>query len=99
MILGKILAEEIHETSGKILAGDDRDVTAGSLSGPRQDPRRGRQQATARPTSAKTPPPFPCSCQLNQLGEHLHGDVRPLDRLGKHLHGGMQIFEKTLPPH
>ena len=32
MILGKILAEEIHETPGKILAGDD--------STPRQDPCR-----------------------------------------------------------
>ena len=43
-ILGKILAEEIHETSGKILAGDDRDVTARPLPGPRQDPCRGHQR-------------------------------------------------------
>ena len=37
-ILGKILAEEIHDTPGKILAGDDRDATARPLPGPRQDP-------------------------------------------------------------
>ena len=42
-ILGKILAEEIHETPGKILVGDDRSATARPLSGPRQDPCRGRQ--------------------------------------------------------
>ena len=54
--------------------------------------------ATARPTSAKTPPPFPYSCQPNQLGKHLHGDVRPPRQLSKHLRGGMQIFVKTLPP-
>ena len=55
--------------------------------------------ATARPTSAKTPPPFPYSCQLNQLGRHLRGDARPPGQLSKHLRGGMQIFVKTLPPH
>ena len=35
----------------------------------------------------------------HQLGEHLHGDVRPLGQLSKHLRGGMQIFVKALPPH
>ena len=99
-ILGKILAEEIHETSGKILVGDDRDATARPLAGgPGKTLAEDIRGAAARPTSAKSPPSFPCSCQPSQLGEHLHGDVRPLDRLSKHLHGGMQIFVKTPPPH
>ena len=59
MILDKILAEEIHETSGKILAGDDRDATARPLLGPRQDPcrghQRGRGQAHARQDSTTVP--------------------------------------------
>ena len=37
-ILGKILAKEIHETPGKILARDDRGAMAKPLPGPRQDP-------------------------------------------------------------
>ena len=41
--LGGILAEEIHETPGKRLAGDDCNATARPLPGPRQDPCRGRQ--------------------------------------------------------
>ena len=41
MILGEILAEEIHETPGKILAGDDHDAMARPLPGLRQDPCRG----------------------------------------------------------
>ena len=41
MILSKILSEEIHETPGKILAGDNRDAMARPLSGPRQEPYRG----------------------------------------------------------
>ena len=42
--LGGILAEEIHKTPGKHLAGDDRGATARPLPGPRQDPCRRRQQ-------------------------------------------------------
>ena len=41
MILGEILAEEIHETPGKTLAGDDHGATARPLPGPRQGPCRG----------------------------------------------------------
>ena len=41
--LGGILAEEIHKTPGKHLAGDDRGATARPLPGPRQDPCRGHQ--------------------------------------------------------
>ena len=60
-ILGKILAKEIHEAPGKILAGDD--------CAPRQDPCRAPgkalaediSRAAARPAPAKTPPPFPSS--------------------------------------
>ena len=59
MILGKILAEEIHETPGKILAGDDRDATARPLprtpAGPQPGPRLPRphrhSHTAASPTS------------------------------------------------
>ena len=78
MTLGEILAKEIHETPGKTLAEDDRGAAARPLPGPRQGPCRGRLRAVASPTPAKTPPPSPCSCQLNQLGRHLRGDEQPL---------------------
>ena len=98
MILGKMLAEDTHETPGKILAGDDHDATARPLPGPRQDScqrhPRGRSQAHIRQSSAAVPMQLPA----HQLGEHLRGDVRPLGQLSKHLRGGMQIFMKTLPP-
>ena len=42
--LGGILAEEIHKTPGKCLAGDDCTTTARPLPGPRQGPCRGRQR-------------------------------------------------------
>ena len=54
--------------------------------------------ATARPASTKTPPPFACSCQPNQLGRHLRGNMQLPGQLSKHLRGGMQIFLKALPP-
>ena len=55
-------------------------------------------KATAKPTSAKLPPPFTCSCQPNQLGGHLRGNMRLPGQLSRLLRGGMQIFVKTLPP-
>ena len=96
LTLGRILAEEIHETPGKILVGDDRDATTRPLPGPSETLAEDTCRATARPTSAKIPPLFPCSCQLRKPGEHLRGNVRPLDRLSKHLRGGMQIFVKIM---
>ena len=42
--LGGILAEEIHKTPGKRLAGDDCNATARPLPGPRHGPCRGRQR-------------------------------------------------------
>ena len=88
MILGKILAEEGHQTPGKVLAGDDnapRQALPGTtarhdktLAGPpgkalTEDASR----ATARPMLAKTPPLFACSCRPNQLGRHLRGNMQP----------------------
>ena len=55
-------------------------------------------RATARPVPAKSPPPFTCSCQPNQLGRHLRGNMQLAGQLIKRLRGGMQIFVKTLPP-
>ena len=72
---------------GKTLVGPPGKTLAKGVSG-----------ATARPAPTKSPPPFTCSCQPNQLGRHLRGDGRPLRQLSKHLRGGMQIFVKTLPP-
>src|SRR4051812_29392337 len=42
--LGGILAEEIHKTPGKRLAGDDCNARARPLTGPRQDPCRRHQR-------------------------------------------------------
>ena len=56
MILGKILAEEGHQTPGKILAGDD--------SAPRQDPCRATRQDPCRATRQGP-------CQGRQWG-HCH---------------------------
>ena len=96
--LGEILSEETHKTPGKILAGDDYDTAARPLPGPRKTLAEAMDGAAARPAPAKTPLPFPYSCQPNQLGNRLHGDVRLPSQLSKHLRGGMQIFVKTLPP-
>jgi hypothetical protein len=60
--LGGILAEEIHKTPGKHLAGDDRSATARPWPGPGKTLAGGISGATARPTPAKTPPPSPCNC-------------------------------------
>ena len=96
--LGRILAEESHKTPGKILAGDD--------CAPRQDPCRapgkahaeGISGATARPTPAKFPPSLARSCQPDQLGRHLRGNMQLPGQLSTRLRGDMQIFVKTLPP-
>ena len=73
---------------------------------PRQDPCRAPDKAltedansaTARPTLANTPPPFACSCQPNQLGRHLRGNMQLPDQLSTRLHGSMHIFVKAPPP-
>ena len=99
MTLGRILAEEIHKTPGKTPIGDDCKATARPLLGPRQNACRGHQQGHCQARITKTPPPFASSCQPNQLGRQLRGNMQLLGQLAKHLHGGMQIFVKTLPPH
>ena len=57
--IGGILAEEIHKTPGKRLAGDDYNATARPLPGPRQDPcrrhQRGHCQAHASQDSTAVP--------------------------------------------
>ena len=59
---------------------------------------KGASRATSRPAPAKSPPPFACSCQPNQLGRHLRGNMQLPGQLSKRLRGSMQIFVKTLPP-
>ena len=60
--LGGILAEEIHKTPSKRLAGDDGNATARPLPGPGKALAEGVSGATTRPASTKTPPPSPSSC-------------------------------------
>ena len=55
-------------------------------------------RVTARPTPTKLPPPFTCSCQPNQLGGHLRGNMQLPGQLIERLRGGMQIFVKAPPP-
>ena len=55
-------------------------------------------RATARPAPAKSPPPFACSCHLNQLDWHLRGNMQLPGQLSTRLRGGMQIFVKAPPP-
>ena len=55
-------------------------------------------RATARPAPTKSPPPFACRCQPNQLGRHLRGNMQLPGQLIKHMRGGMLIFMKTPPP-
>ena len=73
---------------GNTLAGPPGKTLAKGVSG-----------ATVRPGPTKSPSPFTCSCQPNQLGRHLRGNERLPSQLSKDLRGGMQIFVKTLPPH
>ena len=72
---------------GKTLAGPPGKALAEDASG-----------ATAKPAPDKLPPPFTCSCQPNQLGGHLHGNMQLPSQLIKHLRGGFQIFVKPPPP-
>ena len=51
----------------------------------------------AGPSATKLPPPFTCSCQPNQLGGHLRGNIQLLGQLIERLRGGMQIFVKAPP--
>ena len=97
-ILGKILAEEGYQTPGKTLAGDDSAPRQDPCRATRQDPSRGDSRATARPAPTTSPPSFACSCQPNQLGRHLRGNMWLPSQFSKHRRGGMQIFVKTLPP-
>ena len=76
-ILGVILAEEIHETPDKMLAGGDHGAAERPLPGPGMALARDTYRVAAGPTSAMTPPPSPCSCQPDQLSRHLRGDERP----------------------
>ena len=71
---------------GKTLAGPPGKALAKDASG-----------ATARPAPTKLPP-FTCSCQPNQLGGHLRGDMQLPGQLIERLRGSMQIFVKAPPP-
>ena len=84
MTLGGIPAKEDHKAPGKSLAGDDSRHHGKTLA-------KNTRRATIRPTPVKPPPPFACSCQPNQLGRHLRGNMQLLGQLSKRLCGGMEI--------
>ena len=81
---------------GKTLAGPHGKTLAGP---PGKALAKDASRATARPTPNKLPPPFTCSCQPNQLGGHLRGNMQLPGQLIERLRGGMQIFVKAPPLH
>ena len=89
MILGEILAEEIHETPGKILAGDNRDATARPLPGPRQDPCQRHLRGRCYSPTCQGSTTVPTQKSTCQQGRHLRGDVQLPGQLSKHLRGGL----------
>ena len=97
-ILDRILAEEGRQAPGKVLAGTTACHDKTLAGPPGKALTEDASRATARPAPAKSPPPFACSCQPNQLGRHLRGNMQLPGQLSKRLRGGMQIFVKTLPP-
>src|SRR3954467_12239466 len=72
---------------GKTLAGPPGKALAKDANG-----------ATTKPAPDRLPPPFTCSCQPNQLGGHLRGNMQLPGQLIERLRGGMQIFVKAPPP-
>ena len=80
---------------GKTLAGPHGKTLAGP---PGEALTKDASRATARPTPTKLPRPFTCSCQPNQLGGHLRGNMQLPGQLIERLRGGMQIFVKAPPP-
>ena len=98
-ILGKILSKDTQETAGTTFVGDDQDVTARPVSGPRQDSCQKHPWGYSQAHVCQDSITVPMQLSAHQLGRRLRGDVRPLGRLGKHLRGGMQIFMKNIPRH
>ena len=62
MILGEILAEEIHKTPGRPLPGTTTVPWQYPCRGPDKALAEDTYGAAARPTPAKTTRPLPCSC-------------------------------------
>ena len=81
---------------GKTLAGPHGKTLAGP---PGKALTKDASRATAWPTPTKLPPPFTCSCQPNQLGGHLRGNMQLPGQLIEHQRGGTQIFVKAPPLH
>ena len=59
-------------------SGSDEDQKTATLDGTLAEevhkaPAKGASRATSGSAPAKSPPPFACSCQPNQLGRHLRG--------------------------
>ena len=79
---------------GKTLDGPHGKTLAGP---PGKALTKDASRVTARPMPIKRPPPFTCSCQPNQLGGHLRGNMQLPGQLIERLRGGMQIFVKAPP--
>ena len=89
--------EEGHQTPARSLPGTTARHGKTLAGPPGKALTEDASRTTARPAPAKSPPPFAYSCQLNQLGWHLRGDMQLPGQIGKRLRGGMQIFVRTLP--
>ena len=63
MILGKILAQEIHETPARSLPGTTARHGETLAGPPGKALTKDASRATAKPAPTKFPPPFTCSCQ------------------------------------
>ena len=80
-ILCKILAEDTHETPGKILVGDDHNATGRPLPGPRQGPCRGHPQGHSQAHARQGSTTAPMQLPAHQLGRHLRVNRRHLGQL------------------
>ena len=88
-ILSKILAEEIHKTPGKILAGD-----AGA---PRQDPCQRRQRGHYQARTNQLPAAVRMQLPAQPVGQAPAWHMQLPGELSMHLRGGMQIFMEAPP--
>ena len=95
--LGRILAEEIHKTPSKTLAGDDSNATTRHLPGRRQDPCQGHQQGHCQAHISQDSTAVRMQLPAQPAGQAPVWQHAASRTNHKHLRGGMQIFMKVLP--
>ena len=100
MILGGILAKEIHETPGKTLAGDDYDAAARPLPGPRQDPCRGHQRGRSQAHVCQDATAVPKQLLAQPAGQApawRHAASRPAQQTPTWWHANLREGPTTTP--